>query len=204
MFMLEPAVATVSICLPAISALATKGFKKVPTSYFQSTWTKWTTSPGSPTTSAQPGSSKGSTLKSSFHPTKRRKTADVRTPYGLPASHVNTVDEIPASTSSTNKVNKMSWIKSQSSTIQKVEAAGKRLPTKSMELERRVLDYYQNSEFPDGIYHALSDDLEKGGSETSPGLGISHADGPAVGVSRLRRNPIPVPSKNTIPNSSSR
>lgn len=204
MFMLEPAVATVSICLPAISALATRGFRKVPTSYLRGTWSKWTTSPGSPTTSAQPRSSKDSTLKSTFYPTNRGNTANVKTPCPLPASHRNTLDERSVSTPSTNKVNKVSWIKSPSSSIQKVEAAGKRLPTRSMELERRVLDYYQNSEFPDGFYHALSDDLEKGGSETSQGLGISHADGPAVGVSPLRRNPIPVPSKDTIHNSSSR
>ena len=88
--------------------------------------------------------------------------------------------------------------------MEKAEAAGKRLPTRSMDLERRVLEYYKNSEFPNGVYHALSDDLEKGGSETSQGLGISYVDGPAIGVSPLRRNPIPVPSKDNIHNYSSR
>lgn len=97
----------------------------------------------------------------------------------------------------------MSWVKSPSSTSTKSEAAGKGFSTKSMELERRILGYYQNSEFPNGAYRSPSEDPEKGWYGTSHVLDIAHAGGPTVGVSPLRSNPIPVPPKDVY-NSSQR
>ena len=153
MFMLEPAVATVSICLPAISALVTRGLKQVPTSYIRGTWSK------------RPASSKdtsrASTSPKFFSPAfkslsclvSRRDTADSKRQQLLPVSRHNSIHEKDdVNGSACGGINSSEAINIRvdrpSSTFSLAKVADERSPYKSLELERRVRRYYQQSDFP--------------------------------------------------------
>ena len=180
MFMLEPAVATVSICLPAISALATRGFNRISTSYNRSTWSKKQSS--SRSTNRATTKPFSQTLKSLPHLVGRRNTADSKKLQLLPIARRSSIDEkSDVNRSDSGNIEKSKAIDvaidSPPSTFSPFEIPDERLASKSLELEGRVRQYYERSEFSHGADGTL--DLENAGP-------------------RLWENPLPVPPKGSL------
>ena len=153
MFMLEPAVATVSICLPAISALATRGLKHMPTSYFRNTWSKKPSS--SRSTIRASAKLVNPTLKPFPRQVSRRNTDDSKNQQLLPIACRNSIDEKDDVNRSAGDDIKTpepmnAAVDRTSSTFLPAKVKDEKLLSKLLELERRVRRYYQRSEFPHG------------------------------------------------------
>ena len=178
--MLEPAVATVSICLPAISALATRGFNHISTSYNRSTWSKKQSS--SRSTDRATTKPFSQTLKSLPYLVGRRNTADSKKLQLLPIARRSSVDEkYDVNRPDNGNIEKSKamdvTIDSPRSTFSPVEIPDERIASKSLELEGRVRQYYERSEFSHGADATLN--LENAGHP-------------------LWENPLPVPSKGSL------
>ena len=181
LFMLEPSVATISICLPAISSLVTQGFKRYPLSSIRSTWSKQSY--------ASRSTRRGTIM--TFCPAFKtfpsadtsRSTVDDKKPFMFPNSRRTTLDEKADHIDTTDRDIKRTdeisvFLEEPRPTVTKGDGLERRIPTKSLELERRIQRFYERSTFPHGSDGTLAKDLESG--PESP----------------LRRNPIPVPPKD--------
>lgn len=180
MFMLEPAVATVSICLPAISALVTRGFQHMSSSYIRSTWSKRQSS--SRSTNRVGTKPLNQTRKSFPYLVRRRDTADSKRLQLLPITRRNSIDEKhDVNRSATGDMKNQEAInvaiERPRSAFSPVKSLEERSLSKSLGLERRVRQYYRQSEFPDGAYE--NPDLENAGSPSS-------------------KIPLPVPPKDSL------
>ena len=165
--MIEPAVATVSICLPSIWSLAVYGLQRFPTDSFRSAWSK-----------------RYSTLMTSSRSSGKIRRASNRKPY------VGSTFTYPVSPSNTNNKRTFmgveardSSLSDQPSLVTAEKPQERKLPvTRSMELEERVRDYYSRAAFNHGSratvhqYWDSSEDLE-------------------MARSTLRQKPLPVPPK---------
>ena len=155
MFMLEPAVATVSICLPAISALVTRGCKHVSTSYIRSSWSK---RPSLSRSTDQSGTKHFSLSRKSFpRLASRQDAANSKRQQLLPIARSNSFDgkfEINQSANGhTNKSEAMSnAVDGPSSAFSPAKVLDEGLLSRSLDVERRIRQYYQRSEFPHGTH----------------------------------------------------
>ena len=170
MFMLEPAVATVSICLPAISALVTRGLKHVPTSYIRNTWPK---RPSSSSTNRASVKSFSPTFKSLPYLVSRRDRADPKKQQLLPIARRSSVNEnygVNSSASGDLKNAEAVVVAGDrpSSTFSRASVVDERLLSKSLEVERRVRQYYQRSDFPHGTHETLHQEIDRDSSKTNP------------------------------------
>ena len=170
MFMLEPAVATVSICLPAISALVTRGFKHVPTSYIRNTWSKRPSSSSTNRTSVKRFSP---TFKYFPSLVSRRDRADPKKQQLLPIARRSSIKEkhdvnSSASGDIKNAEAVVVAVDRPSSTFSAAKAVDEKLLSKSLELERRVRQYYQRSDFPRGTHDTAHQEIAGDSSRTNP------------------------------------
>lgn len=172
LFMVEPAVATISICLPSIWSLAVYTFKSLPAASFRSAWSKRSVS-----------------LLNSV--SKRDNDKTVTTENGPPISYPKPTFGSPESRSSTPREKRtlvdlegrVSPLSEDSSNATLEAPDFWRWPiTKSMELEERVRSFYKRTATDRGSrreshqYWDSSGDLE-------------------MARSTLRKNPLPVPPK---------
>ena len=186
LFMAEPAVATVSICLPAISFLVTKGFKLLPLSNLRNTWSKISgTSGASKSIRKSRIKLQSPTPEPLPHPASGGNMTDDKTPFVSSTMRHDALDEKPYFVQSTDrKIRKTQEVsvtsEYPSAAMARAADPESRSHTKSLELERRIRGYYERSKFPTG---ASSDnpfeDLESGNAP-------------------FRRNQIPVPPKDTF------
>ena len=170
LFMIEPAVATVSICLPSIWSLVVYGFQRFPRDSFRSAWSK-----------------RYSILISSSRSSGKPRSASNRMPEPYIGSSFTYV--VSPGNTTNNKRTSMgveardSSLSDQPSLVSAEKPQEQKLPvTRSMELEGRARDYYSRAAFSHGSrttvqqYWNSSEDLE-------------------MARSTLRQNPLPVPPK---------
>lgn len=196
MFTVEPAVATVSICLPAISSLVTQGFKRIPKSSIRVTWSRWSGSRSTSRNTPRSGTKRFGPLLESFpYPGSRPDTANDQSPWLLPIGRHNTFDdkkntEDPIDRDYPKNYRRAVHIHGNSPASGKAVEQGTSSDPKSIELERRVLGYYQRSEFP----HTSANDLEKGARDNSRPSGNLKSD--RRGSWPLSSNPLPLPPES--------
>jgi len=172
LFMVDPAVATVSICLPSIWFLVGSCFKRLPTDSFRSKWSnRYIT-----LVNSTKRKSEASRLPSNATP-----TLPTRSKFAPPVSRATVVEEKDYLMTVEERIPPVSG---RPSPIMKEETQEERVwpVTRSMEIEARVRNYYDGAAFD---YRARDTvQLYKDSSE--------HLE---VGTSPLRENRLPVPPK---------
>ena len=169
--MVEPAVATVSICLPSIWSLVIFGFNRFPTGSIRSAWFKRSSNLNSPNRKSENSRRRNNTTPTSM--VNRGFT-------NLVSSSSITEDK----TAFVTFEQRDSPLGERPSPVSEGKPKEHRGPvTRSVELEERARDYYNRAKFKYGSrdtieqYWDSGQDLERGPSP-------------------LRTNPLPVPPKD--------
>lgn len=168
--MIEPAAATVSICLPSVWSLCILGYKRFPTEYIRSRW------------SNRSSSFRSRASKRDSHKISERSATPLypEKAHTYPVSRRNTAEDKQAFADVKESSRSFSPV-----TLFEEEPSEKIRPpgnSRSMEIEQRVRLYYNHSAF-------------NGGSQEAPHQGSWNRDDLERGGSPLKRNPIPVPPK---------
>ena len=159
LFILEPSFATLSICLPAISSLVTRGLKHFPTSSIRSTWSK--RSHKFKNTKRASIKTFCPTIRGSTLPTTSSITPADKKLFVVRHGHQSEVayhpggDRKPAREASV-------FTEQLSPSYTRENVPEMRSPTKSIELERRVRQFYRPPALSHGPESPLWEDVEIG------------------------------------------
>ena len=175
LFMVEPAVATVSICLPSLWSLCVLGLKRFRTEYIRGRWSnrsstfhRRTRRKTNYSKSGDRAATHGYPEKAHTYPVNQRHTAEDKDPFV-------DVDETSCSFSPVTPFDEEPF--------EKLRSPGK---SKSMEVEDRVRQYYNHSAFGSRSQEASQEELWSRSDLES-------------GRSPERENPVPVPPKEKFP-----